>query len=222
MCFIKTMLVFPRVSKFGLSFQTLPTFPALLPKTVSFLHWPRVLTVIKHIARPILPCFHKITIRVLSLFSNLSLSSSCNYVIYIYASFYSLLLVAACHANDQQGLLRKEVSEPLAAQSLRWTPTPEQLLILEELYRQGTRTPTAQQIQQIAAQLGRFGKIEGKNVFYWFQNHKARERQKLRCRSSMRLSHSVSKERRRQYSGTKCLEIGKESAAGTYQNTYTI
>ncbi|PSS08404.1 WUSCHEL-related homeobox like [Actinidia chinensis var. chinensis] len=64
--------------------------------------------------------------------------------------------------------------------SSRWNPTPEQLHTLEELYRQGTRTPSAEQIQHITAQLRRYGKIEGKNVFYWFQNHKARERQKRR------------------------------------------
>ncbi|XVF09471.1 hypothetical protein REPUB_Repub07fG0095600 [Reevesia pubescens] len=64
--------------------------------------------------------------------------------------------------------------------SSRWNPTPEQLRTLEELYRRGTRTPTADQIQHITAQLRRYGKIEGKNVFYWFQNHKARERQKRR------------------------------------------
>ncbi|KAI9101569.1 hypothetical protein K1719_023813 [Acacia pycnantha] len=64
--------------------------------------------------------------------------------------------------------------------STRWNPTPEQLRALEDLYRRGTRTPSAEQIQHITAQLRRFGKIEGKNVFYWFQNHKARERQKRR------------------------------------------
>ncbi|TXG57221.1 hypothetical protein EZV62_018534 [Acer yangbiense] len=37
--------------------------------------------------------------------------------------------------------------------SSRWNPTPEQLLALEEMYRQGTRTPGAEQIQHIAAQL---------------------------------------------------------------------
>ncbi|CAJ2650260.1 WUSCHEL-related homeobox 1-like protein [Trifolium pratense] len=67
-------------------------------------------------------------------------------------------------------------------QSSRWSPTPVQLLVLEELYRQGMKTPSAEQIQQIASQLRQFGKIEGKNVFYWFQNHKARERQKRRRR----------------------------------------
>nr|ASV45874.1 WUSCHEL-related homeobox 4 [Broussonetia papyrifera] len=71
----------------------------------------------------------------------------------------------------------------------RWNPTQEQIGILETLYRGGMRTPNAQQIEQITAQLGKFGKIEGKNVFYWFQNHKARERQKQK-RNSLGLSHS--------------------------------
>uniref|UniRef100_A0A7N0VH11 Homeobox domain-containing protein n=1 Tax=Kalanchoe fedtschenkoi TaxID=63787 RepID=A0A7N0VH11_KALFE len=48
--------------------------------------------------------------------------------------------------------------------SSRWNPTPEQLRALEDR----------------ALQLRRYGKIEGKNVFYWFQNHKARECQKRR------------------------------------------
>ncbi|XP_062017948.1 WUSCHEL-related homeobox 3-like [Rosa rugosa] len=67
-----------------------------------------------------------------------------------------------------------------SSSSSRWCPTPEQLMILEEMYRAGVRTPNASQIQQITAQLSFYGKIEGKNVFYWFQNHKARDRQKLR------------------------------------------
>lgn len=67
-----------------------------------------------------------------------------------------------------------------SSSSSRWCPTPEQLMILEEMYRAGTRTPNASQIQQITAHLSFYGKIEGKNVFYWFQNHKARDRQKLR------------------------------------------
>ncbi|XVF36313.1 hypothetical protein REPUB_Repub19eG0047400 [Reevesia pubescens] len=70
----------------------------------------------------------------------------------------------------------------------RWNPTQEQIGILEMLYRGGMRTPNAQQIEQITAQLGKYGKIKGKNVFYWFQNHKARERQKQK-RNSLGLSH---------------------------------
>lgn len=60
----------------------------------------------------------------------------------------------------------------------RWNPTKEQITLLENLYRQGLRTPTAQQIQEITGRLQTYGHIEGKNVFYWFQNHKARQRQK--------------------------------------------
>ncbi|KAL3505137.1 hypothetical protein ACH5RR_034978 [Cinchona calisaya] len=71
----------------------------------------------------------------------------------------------------------------------RWNPTQEQIGILEMLYRGGTRNPNAQEIEQITAQLGKYGKIEGKNVFYWFQNHKARERQKQK-RNNLGLNHS--------------------------------
>lgn len=72
----------------------------------------------------------------------------------------------------------------------RWNPTQEQIEILEKLYRGGMRTPNADQIEQITAQLCNYGKIEGKNVFYWFQNHKARERQKQKRHSKSLLSVS--------------------------------
>jgi hypothetical protein len=60
----------------------------------------------------------------------------------------------------------------------RWNPTKEQVAVLEGLYEHGLRTPSAEQIKQITARLREHGHIEGKNVFYWFQNHKARQRQK--------------------------------------------
>ena len=72
--------------------------------------------------------------------------------------------------------------------STRWCPTPEQLMILEEMYRGGLRTPSSSQIQQITAHLACYGRIEGKNVFYWFQNHKARERQKQKRAALLTLS----------------------------------
>ncbi|KAK8483017.1 hypothetical protein V6N11_053765 [Hibiscus sabdariffa] len=62
----------------------------------------------------------------------------------------------------------------------RWNPTTEQVRVLTELFRSGLRTPSTDQIQNISTQLSFYGKIESKNVFYWFQNHKARERQKRR------------------------------------------
>ncbi|KAE9615008.1 hypothetical protein Lal_00048254 [Lupinus albus] len=60
----------------------------------------------------------------------------------------------------------------------RWNPTSEQVKLLTQLFRSGLRTPSSDQIQKISDQLSFYGKIESKNVFYWFQNHKARERQK--------------------------------------------
>ncbi|CAN6885931.1 unnamed protein product [Brassica oleracea] len=82
--------------------------------------------------------------------------------------------------QNKRELMNSEHQHPPMMVSSRWNPTPDQLKALEELYQQGTRTPSADHIQQITAQLRRYGKIEGKNVFYWFQNHKARERQKRR------------------------------------------
>ncbi|CAL0327079.1 unnamed protein product [Lupinus luteus] len=70
----------------------------------------------------------------------------------------------------------------------RWNPTQEQIGILEMLYKGGMRTPNAQKIEQITEQLSKYGKIEGKNVFYWFQNHKARQRQKQK-RNTLDLVH---------------------------------
>ncbi|XP_045814051.1 protein WUSCHEL [Trifolium pratense] len=70
--------------------------------------------------------------------------------------------------------------------STRWTPTTDQIRILKDLYyTNGIRSPSAEQIQRISARLRQYGKIEGKNVFYWFQNHKARERQKKRFTSDV-------------------------------------
>ncbi|KAJ1286156.1 hypothetical protein BS78_03G331000 [Paspalum vaginatum] len=65
-----------------------------------------------------------------------------------------------------------------ALANARWNPTKEQVAVLEGLYEHGLRTPSAEQIQQITVKLRQHGHIEGKNVFYWFQNHKARQRQK--------------------------------------------
>ncbi|KAL9257345.1 putative WUSCHEL-related homeobox 2 [Drosera capensis] len=76
---------------------------------------------------------------------------------------------------------------PVATSGGRWCPTTEQLMILEEMFRGGVRTPNTVQIQQITAHLSHYGKIEGKNVFYWFQNHKARDRQKIRRKFSRQM-----------------------------------
>ncbi|KAG4955614.1 hypothetical protein AAZX31_15G038500 [Glycine max] len=81
----------------------------------------------------------------------------------------------------------------------RWSPTKEQIDMLENFYKQGIRTPSTEQIQQITSRLRAYGYIEGKNVFYWFQNHKARQRQKLKqkqqsiayCNCFLHASHPI-------------------------------
>ncbi|KAL1219489.1 WUSCHEL-related homeobox 6 [Cardamine amara subsp. amara] len=98
------------------------------------------------------------------------------------------LLLCGINGNDHDQLITASSGELIsdrndnvpAAVTSRWNPTPEQITTLEELYRSGTRTPTTEQIQEIASKLRKYGRIEGKNVFYWFQNHKARERLKRR------------------------------------------
>ncbi|KAE8768956.1 WUSCHEL-related homeobox 5 [Hordeum vulgare] len=64
-----------------------------------------------------------------------------------------------------------------ALANARWVPTREQIAVLDGLYRQGMRTPTADEIHQVTARLQEHGPIEGKNVFYWFQN-RLRQKQK--------------------------------------------
>ncbi|KAK3162427.1 hypothetical protein QOZ80_1BG0089420 [Eleusine coracana subsp. coracana] len=67
-----------------------------------------------------------------------------------------------------------------ALANARWSPSKEQVAVLEGLYDHGLRSPTADQIQHITGRLRDHGPVEAKNVFYWFQNHKARSRQKER------------------------------------------
>ncbi|XP_029120161.2 uncharacterized protein [Elaeis guineensis] len=73
-------------------------------------------------------------------------------------------------------------SDSLSRQSCtKWIPTNEQARILRDLYHTyGVRSPSVEQIQKISNRLRQYGKIEGKNVFYWFSNYKARERRKKR------------------------------------------
>ncbi|KAI5080576.1 hypothetical protein GOP47_0004469 [Adiantum capillus-veneris] len=61
----------------------------------------------------------------------------------------------------------------------RWCPTQEQIQILESIFNSGTTTPTRDMIVDIAAQLRKYGTIAEANVFYWFQNRKARAKRKL-------------------------------------------
>ncbi|PRQ53839.1 putative transcription factor Homobox-WOX family [Rosa chinensis] len=79
-----------------------------------------------------------------------------------------------------------------AGSSNRWAPTPPQLRILKGLYYdKGFKFPTPEQIQEICLHLKQYGQIEDKNVFFWFQNLKARERQKLKEFRNVRVGGSL-------------------------------
>lgn len=68
-------------------------------------------------------------------------------------------------------------SQVPAQVSSRWNPTPKQLEMLEDIYRRGTRTPSAEQIQHFTSSAKSKGRTSSTG-FRIIQNHKARERQK--------------------------------------------
>ncbi|PRQ42311.1 putative transcription factor Homobox-WOX family [Rosa chinensis] len=81
---------------------------------------------------------------------------------------------------------------PIRPTNNRWAPTPAQLRILQELYYdRGLKNPNPEQIQGICLHLKPYGQIENKNVFFWFQNLKARESQKLKEIRNVRVGGSL-------------------------------
>ncbi|CAI9786901.1 unnamed protein product [Fraxinus pennsylvanica] len=132
-------------------------------------------------------------------------------------------LVLNHHLSAMAEQSKREFSTQQVVVSSRWNPAPEQLQTLEALYRRGTRTPTAEQIQLITAQLRQYGKIEGKNVFYWFQNHKSRERQKRRRQIgsiSEEQPHNNSERKESEANRTLCeVEKTKNWASSTNSST---
>ncbi|KAK9271034.1 hypothetical protein L1049_026623 [Liquidambar formosana] len=60
----------------------------------------------------------------------------------------------------------------------RWTPTPVQLQILEQIFDQGNGTPSKQKIKEMTNELTQHGPISETNVYNWFQNRRARSKRK--------------------------------------------
>ncbi|MCO5551330.1 hypothetical protein L7F22_004831 [Adiantum nelumboides] len=82
-------------------------------------------------------------------------------------------------AGDMVSARMRLLYDYRAPAGTRWSPTAEQLRELLALFHiGGVRTPTTAQISRITARLRAHGRIEGRNVFYWFQNQKARERKR--------------------------------------------
>ncbi|XP_028761333.1 WUSCHEL-related homeobox 11-like [Neltuma alba] len=72
-----------------------------------------------------------------------------------------------------------ERSERVTVRS-RWTPKPEQILILESIFNSGTVNPSKDETVRIRKLLEKFGTVADANVFYWFQNRRSRSRRRQR------------------------------------------
>ncbi|KZV33934.1 WUSCHEL-related homeobox 11-like [Dorcoceras hygrometricum] len=62
----------------------------------------------------------------------------------------------------------------------RWTPKPEQILILESIFNSGMVNPPKDETVRIRKMLEKFGSVGDANVFYWFQNRRSRSRRRQR------------------------------------------
>uniref|UniRef100_A0A0D9X318 Homeobox domain-containing protein n=1 Tax=Leersia perrieri TaxID=77586 RepID=A0A0D9X318_9ORYZ len=69
------------------------------------------------------------------------------------------------------------VAEPVKS---RWTPKPEQILILESIFNSGMVNPPKDETVRIRKLLERFGAVGDASVFYWFQNRRSRSRRRRR------------------------------------------
>ncbi|KAF8398071.1 hypothetical protein HHK36_016998 [Tetracentron sinense] len=70
-----------------------------------------------------------------------------------------------------------ERTEPVRS---RWTPKPEQILILESIFNSGMVNPSKDETVRIRKLLEKFGSVGDANVFYWFQNRRSRSRRRQR------------------------------------------
>ncbi|XP_076940209.1 WUSCHEL-related homeobox 11-like [Bidens hawaiensis] len=70
-----------------------------------------------------------------------------------------------------------ERNEPVRS---RWTPKPEQILILESIFNSGMVNPPKEETVKIRKLLEKFGSVGDANVFYWFQNRRSRSRRRQR------------------------------------------
>ncbi|XP_047319399.1 WUSCHEL-related homeobox 11-like [Impatiens glandulifera] len=78
------------------------------------------------------------------------------------------------NVQDHNG---SERTEPVRS---RWTPKPEQILILESIFNGGMVNPPKEETIRIRKLLEKFGSVGDANVFYWFQNRRSRSRRRQR------------------------------------------
>ncbi|CAA3032134.1 WUSCHEL-related homeobox 11-like [Olea europaea subsp. europaea] len=79
--------------------------------------------------------------------------------------------------SRRSGGSETERNEPVRS---RWTPKPEQILILESIFNSGMVNPPKEETVRIRKLLEKFGAVGDANVFYWFQNRRSRSRRRQR------------------------------------------
>ncbi|XP_052732060.1 WUSCHEL-related homeobox 5-like [Vigna angularis] len=72
----------------------------------------------------------------------------------------------------------------------RWSPTREQVALLEALFAFGIRNPNREQVHEIATRLKVYGEIGEYSVYCWFQNYGYREKQRCLKQSTATTSYS--------------------------------
>ncbi|XP_057785311.1 WUSCHEL-related homeobox 11-like [Salvia miltiorrhiza] len=93
----------------------------------------------------------------------------------------------------------------------RWTPKPEQILILESIFNSGMVNPPKDETVRIRKLLEKFGSVGDANVFYWFQNRRSRSRRRQRqIQASLGAAGDVQPQPRAIHNGN--------SIAGAYYN----
>ncbi|KAH1077409.1 hypothetical protein AAZX31_19G106000 [Glycine max] len=82
--------------------------------------------------------------------------------------------------QQQEAKSPRQGTERSEAVRSRWTPKPEQILILESIFNSGMVNPPKDETVRIRRLLEKFGAVGDANVFYWFQNRRSRSRRRQR------------------------------------------
>ena len=69
--------------------------------------------------------------------------------------------------------------EDKSARGPRWSGTPKQYEILEDLFLKGEQPPVRDRLTEITELLKQYGPIQEANVYNWFQNRRSREKKKI-------------------------------------------
>ncbi|XP_024968497.1 WUSCHEL-related homeobox 11-like isoform X2 [Cynara cardunculus var. scolymus] len=93
----------------------------------------------------------------------------------------------------------------------RWTPKPEQILILESIFNSGMVNPPKDETVKIRKLLEKFGSVGDANVFYWFQNRRSRSRRRQRQIQA----NLVSSEQQQSSMVTRCVSGGGDGGSSS-------